>query len=90
MVQYKEGQDGGIIGHFGCGLYTVFMVSESVEIDTLSYRPDAQPVRWISDGSSQYEIGEGTRERRGTTLTLHIGPDGEEFLDVALVRETIC
>ena len=90
MEQYKEGQDGGIIGHFGLGFYSVFMVSESVEIDTLSYRSDAQPVRWISDGSSQYEIGEGTRERRGTTLTLHIGPDGEEFLDLALVRETIC
>lgn len=89
MDKYKESQDGGIIGHFGLGFYSVFMVSESVEIDTLSYQAGAQPVRWISDGSSQYEIGEGTRTCRGTTLTLHIGPDGEEFLDGLRTRETI-
>ena len=73
MEKYKEGKDGGIIGHFGLGFYSVFMAADSVEVDTLSYRPGAMPVLWRSDGSSEYEIGEGTRTGRGTTLTLHIG-----------------
>ena len=89
MEKYKEGKDGGIIGHFGLGFYSVFMAADSVEVDTLSYRPGAMPVLWRSDGSSEYEIGEGTRTGRGTTLTLHIGADGEEFLDAQLVKATI-
>lgn len=61
IEKYKDKTDAeaGIIGHFGLGFYSAFMVSDSVEIDTLSYQPGAKPVHWVSDGSDTYEIGEG-------------------------------
>jgi molecular chaperone HtpG len=85
----KAGEDAGIIGHFGLGFYSAFMVSDSVGIDTLSFAPGAKPVHWISKDESAYEIGEGERKTRGTTVTLHISPDGNEFLEDARVREVL-
>lgn len=70
-----------VIGHFGLGFYSAFMVSSKVEIDTLSYKPGAEPVLWSCDGSTEYEIGRGKRETRGTEITLYIDKDNEEYLD---------
>ncbi|MBS7262988.1 MAG: molecular chaperone HtpG [Eubacteriales bacterium] len=78
----KEEND-GIIGHFGLGFYSAFMVSECVEIETLSYQEGAQPVHWKSTGGSDYELGTGTRASRGTDVILHIEPDSEDMLDEA-------
>ncbi len=90
LEKYKDVTDAdGIIGHFGLGFYSVFMVADSVEIDTLSYQTDAAPVKWICDGSSSYEIGIGERTTRGTTLTLHIGEEGVEFLNEYRLQETL-
>lgn len=90
LEKYKDVTDAdGIIGHFGLGFYSVFMVADSVEIDTLSYQQDAAPVKWICDGSSSYEIGAGERTSRGTTLTLHIGEEGVEFLNEYRLQETL-
>ena len=72
---YKEKSDGGdagIIGHFGLGFYSAFMVGAQVEIDTLSYKEGAAPVHWFSDGTANYEIGDGTRDTVGSVVTLHI------------------
>lgn len=69
------------IGHFGLGFYSAYMVADKVEINTLSYKPGAEPVFWSCDGSSDYTIEKGTRAARGTEITLFIGKDGEEFLE---------
>ena len=81
--KYEKAKDeeGTIIGHFGLGFYSAFMVSDSVEIETLSYKDNAESVHWQSDGGTEYEIGEGKRQTRGTEITLHISEDSEEFLD---------
>lgn len=90
IEKYKDQTDkNGIIGHFGLGFYSVFMVSDLVEIDSLSYKKDAKPVKWICDGGSEYQIGEGERTERGTTLTLHISKDSEEFLDESKIKEVL-
>lgn len=83
VEKYKDKGDGesGIIGHFGLGFYSAFMVASSVEIDTLSYQEGAKAVHWVSDGESTYEITDGSRSERGTTITLHIAEDEEEFLN---------
>ncbi len=78
--QSKNEQD-QIIGHFGLGFYSAYMVSEKVEIDTLSYQENAEPVFWSCDGSSSYTIEQGSRTARGTQITLHIAPDSAEFLE---------
>lgn len=87
--QKSDGPDAGIIGHFGLGFYSAFMVAESVEIDTLSCREEASPVHWVSNGETTYEIGEGQRAGRGTTVTLHIGETGKDFLDENRLRATL-
>lgn len=88
VKKYKDqpGDEGGIIGHFGLGFYSAFMVADKVEIDTLSYQKDAKPVHWQSKGESAYEIGEGTRATRGTTVTLHISGEEVEFLEEGRIR----
>lgn len=88
VKKYKDqpGDEGGIIGHFGLGFYSAFMVSDTVEIETLSYQKDAKPVHWQSKGESSYEIGEGTRTTRGTTVTLHIMGEEAEFLEEGRIR----
>ena len=79
-----------IIGHFGLGFYSAFMVSSNVEIDTLSYQDGATAVRWQSADGMQFEITEdGTRTQRGTTITLTIAEDSEEFLDEYHLRSII-
>lgn len=91
IEKYKEksGTDSEIIGHFGLGFYSAFMVSESVEIDTLSYTDDAKPVHWYSDGSYTYEISEGSRSKRGTTIILNISEDSKDFLQETTIRRIL-
>ncbi len=90
LEKYKDKADEGqIIGHFGLGFYSAFMVSEKVQIDTLSYQRDAQPVRWLSSGGTEYEIDVSDRTERGTTITLYLAEDGVEYLDEYKMRETL-
>ncbi len=89
MEKYKEKMDQGndIIGHFGLGFYSAFMVSKKVQIDTLSYKDGAEAVRWICDGGTEYEISPSdTQKERGTTITLYIDEESEEFLNGYKVR----
>jgi molecular chaperone HtpG len=82
MEKFKDAKDANeIIGRFGLGFYSAFMVSDQVEIQTLSYQDGAEPARWICDGSTEFEISEGSRTTRGTDIIMHINADGEEFLD---------
>ncbi|MDR3678813.1 MAG: molecular chaperone HtpG [Flavipsychrobacter sp.] len=82
MEKFKDAKDANeIIGKFGLGFYSAFMVASEVEINTLSYQEGAEPARWICDGSTEFEITEGTRTTRGTDVILHINADSEEFLD---------
>ena len=91
LEKYKEenASDGGIIGHFGLGFYSAFMPSASVQIDSLSYKEGAKSARWFCDGSMEYEMTDGTREERGTTITLFIAQDSEEFLEEYTVRQIL-
>lgn len=70
-----------IIGHFGLGFYSAFMVADKVQIDTLSYKQDAKAVKWMCTGGIEYEMDESDRNERGTVITLYIGEDGKEFLN---------
>lgn len=91
LDKYKEEEasNGGIIGHFGLGFYSAFMPSASVQIDSLSYQDGAKPARWFCDGSMEYELSEGTKEERGTTITLFIASDSEEFLEEHTIRQIL-
>lgn len=91
LSKYKEEDDKGaqIIGHFGLGFYSAFMVSDSVEIDSLSYQEGAKAAKWTCDGSMEFEITDGERAERGTTVTLNIAEDSTEFLDEYKVREIL-
>jgi len=91
LSKYKDKIDEGkgIIGHFGLGFYSAFMVSEKVEIDTLSYKEGEEAVKWICDGGTEYEIESSERNSRGTTITLHISEDSNEFLDYYKLRQII-
>ncbi len=91
LENYKSENEGDqMIGHFGLGFYSAYMVSDRVEIQTRSYRADAIPVWWSCDGSTEYEIGEGTRESRGTEITLHVSEkEQEEFLDELYIRQIL-
>lgn len=79
--QEKAENDNEIIGHFGLGFYSAFMVANKVEIDTLSFRSEAQPAKWSCADGIDYEMDAGTRTEHGTTITLFLSEDGEEFLD---------
>ncbi|EHQ28161.1 molecular chaperone HtpG [Mucilaginibacter paludis] len=82
MEKFKDAKDANeIIGRFGLGFYSAFMVADQVEIQTLSYQDGAEPARWVCDGSTEFEITEGSRTTRGTDIIMHINADGEEFLD---------
>ncbi|VYT66782.1 molecular chaperone HtpG [Intestinibacter bartlettii] len=86
----KMEESNDIIGHFGLGFYSAFMVSSNVEIDTLSFASGAKPIRWQSADGMQFEITEdGTRTERGTTITLTLAEDSEEFLDEYHLRSII-
>lgn len=82
MEKFKEANDANeIIGRFGLGFYSAFMVAEKVEIQSQSYQEGAEPARWICDGSTEFEITEGNRTERGTDVILYINSESEEFLD---------
>lgn len=82
VEKFKDAKDANeIIGKFGLGFYSAFMVAKQVEINTLSYQEGAVSARWTCDGSTEFEISEGDRKTRGTDIILHINEDSEEFLD---------
>ncbi|MCF8449779.1 MAG: molecular chaperone HtpG [Taibaiella sp.] len=82
VEKFKDAKDAHeLIGKFGLGFYSAFMVADQVEIQTLSYQDGAAPARWICDGSTEFEISEGNRTERGTSIILHVNADSEEFLD---------
>ena len=85
----KADDKGGIIGHFGLGFYSVFMVSDSVEIETLSYQDGAEAVHWVSQDGMDFEMTAGTRKEHGTTIILHISEDEKEFLESFRAREVL-
>lgn len=90
LKQYDDKEkDGGIIGHFGLGFYSAFMVASKVTIDTLSYQPGAQAVRWESEDGMAYTLSDSDWDRRGTRITLDIAPEEEEFLRPFRVREVL-
>ncbi len=78
-----------IIGHFGLGFYSSYMVASNVEIDTLSYQPHSEPVHWSCDGGSSYSIGAGTRNSRGTKITLHLDGESLEYLEEVKLKELL-
>ena len=80
LTKYKDNAQ-AIIGHFGLGFYSAFMVADKVTISTLSYKEGAEPVRWECDGSPSYSMEKGDRATRGTDIILHIDKDCTEFLD---------
>ncbi|WNC30653.1 molecular chaperone HtpG [Thermosynechococcus sp. PKX82] len=89
VQKYKgEGED-AIIGHFGLGFYSAFMVSERVEIDTLSYREGAVPVHWTCDGSTEFTLSDGQRTSVGTTVTLTLQEGELEYLEPGRIRELV-
>jgi len=90
VEKFKEAKDANeIIGRFGLGFYSAFMVADQVEILSLSYQTGSEPVRWICDGSTEFEISEGTRTERGTDIILHINAESEEFLQNRKLQEIL-
>ena len=89
VEKYKAAGDQQIIGHFGLGFYSSFMVAQRVYIDTLSYKPDAKPVHWSCDGSTEFELSESTRSDRGTTVTLLLQDEEQEYLEPYRIRQLI-
>lgn len=82
VEKYKDkGEDGKIIGHFGLGFYSAYMVASNVEIITKSYKDGAEAVRWVCDGSTEYELSSVEKEERGSDIILHIAEDSDEFLE---------
>ena len=90
LKKYKA-EDGanGIIGHFGLGFYSVFMVSKKVVIDTMSYQEGAQAVRWISEDGMEYDLEDSDRTTRGTTITLYLNDEDKEFAELWTLRQTL-
>ncbi len=90
MEKFKEANDANeIIGRFGLGFYSAFMVADNVEIETLSYQDGAEAAHWTCDGSTSYEISEGTRTTRGTHIILHINEESSEFLSQSRLQEIL-
>ena len=84
LAKYKDNAN-AIIGHFGLGFYSAFMVAKKVVINSLSYKEGAEPVRWECDGSPEYEMSKGDRTTRGTDIVLYIDDDNKEFLEQARI-----
>ncbi|MDD5898895.1 MAG: molecular chaperone HtpG [Clostridia bacterium] len=89
LKNYEGDDKGGIIGHFGLGFYSAFMVADKVTIETLSGSEGAQPVRWISEDGMAFSMEEGSRTERGTDIILHISEDEKEFLQEYRVHEVL-
>ncbi|MEH3114082.1 molecular chaperone HtpG [Pedobacter terrae] len=90
VEKFKDAKDANeIIGKFGLGFYSAFMVADLVEIQTLSYQDGAEPARWVCDGSTEFEITAGTKTTRGTDIILHVNKDSEEFLAESKLQEIL-
>ncbi|WP_461789299.1 molecular chaperone HtpG [Pedobacter sp.] len=90
VEKFKDAKDANeIIGKFGLGFYSAFMVADLVEINTLSYQDGAEPAKWTCDGSTTFEISEGSRTTRGTDIILHINAESEEFLSEYKLQEIL-
>ncbi len=90
LEKYKDkASDDQIIGHFGLGFYSTFMIADVVEIDTLSYKEGSTPVHWTCDGGSEFEMEDGTKTEVGTTITMHVSEDCVEFCNEYKAREVI-
>ena len=91
LSKYKadENGDNGIIGHFGLGFYSAFMVAKKVVIDTLSYLPGAEAARWISEDGMEYEMETSERTQRGTSIKLYLNDDESEFLEIWKLRQVL-
>jgi len=87
LKKYKD--DANIIGHFGLGFYSAFMVADKVEVDTLSYKKTAKAVRWSCTGNPEYKITKGERSERGTDVILHIAEDSREFLEEPRIQSLL-
>ena len=90
LEKYKDKtNEDQIIGHFGLGFYSAFMVAARVTIDTLSWQPGAQPVHWESDGGTEYEMSDSTKSERGTDITLYLNDSSYEFSNEYRIREVL-
>jgi len=90
VEKFKDAKDANeIIGKFGLGFYSAFMVADLVEINTLSYQEGAEPAKWTCDGSTEFEISEGSKTTRGTDIILHINAESEEFLSEHKLQEIL-
>ena len=90
LEKYKDkANNDEIIGHFGLGFYSAFMVADDVHIDTLSYKEGAKPVHWECDGGSEYSIGDGEKATVGTEITLFLNEESVEFANEYRVREVL-
>ncbi|NLK77614.1 MAG: molecular chaperone HtpG [Clostridiales bacterium] len=90
LEKYKDkASDEQIIGHFGLGFYSAFMVADEVHIDTLSYKKDATPVHWECDGGTEFDMQDGNKDTVGTTITLFLNEDCLEFANEYRAREVI-
>ena len=90
IEKYKDkANDDQIIGHFGLGFYSAFMVADQVTIDTLSYKKNATPVHWACDGGTEFDMTDGTKEGVGTEITLYLNEDCLEFANEYRAREVI-
>lgn len=90
MEQYKDkASDEQIIGHFGLGFYSAFMVADKVTIDTLSYKEGAAPVHWECDGGTEFDMEDGDKAERGTTITLYLNDESYEFCNEYRCREVL-
>jgi molecular chaperone HtpG len=90
VEKFKDVNDSAsIIGHFGLGFYSSFMVADKVEIETLSYKKDAAPAKWTCEGSTDFKITKGKRKKRGTDIILHINDENKEFLSEWKIRELL-
>ena len=87
VKKYKDQEN--IIGHFGLGFYSSFMVSDKVTIDTLSWQEGTEPAFWECDGNIEYSMGEGKRKEVGTTITLHLTKDNKEYLEEHKIKELV-
>lgn len=90
LEKYKDKTtEDDMIGHFGLGFYSAFMVADEVQIDTLSYKEGASAVHWVSDGGTEYEMEEGTKDTVGSEITLYLNEDSLEFANEYRMREVI-
>ncbi|MCT7968308.1 molecular chaperone HtpG [Laspinema sp. D1] len=89
ITKYQSASDRQIIGHFGLGFYSAFMVAKTVEIDTLSYKEGAQAVHWSCDGSPSFTLEESSRTTHGTTITLTLQDEEKEYAEASRIKQLV-